>query len=86
MKNGTYIFNPNLSSEELENWLAAQKAALANYNNLKREKTALEREIAALSKQLSEVERKLESANDFFTSDKLSFPWDPNPLPKVDKL
>ncbi|HGJ5854460.1 hypothetical protein QE197_17650 [Arsenophonus nasoniae] len=34
MNKKPYFFNPNLSSEELEDWLATQKTALAHYNNL----------------------------------------------------
>lgn len=60
----------------VQNLLSAQKVALTHYNNLKRE-------IAALTKRLSEVYRMLERANHFFTSDKLSFPWDPSPLLKA---
>ncbi|HGJ5865950.1 MAG TPA: hypothetical protein ACHBZ9_08535 [Arsenophonus nasoniae] len=83
MENGTYIFNPNLSSEELEDWLAVQKTALARYNNLKREKAALKGEITALTNRLSEVDQMLERENNFFASDKLSFPWKLNPLVKA---
>ncbi|HGJ5878923.1 hypothetical protein [Arsenophonus nasoniae] len=78
MNKKPYFFNPNLSSEELEDWLAEQKTALAHYNNLKKER-------AALTKRLSEVELMLERADNFFTSDKLSFPWEPSPLLKVNK-
>lgn len=76
MNKAPYFFNPNLSSEELEDWLAEQKIALAHYNNLKKER-------AALTKRLSEVELMLERANKFFTSDKLSFPWEPSPRLKA---
>ncbi|HGJ5866499.1 MAG TPA: hypothetical protein ACHBZ9_02600 [Arsenophonus nasoniae] len=76
MNKAPYFFNPNLSSEELEDWLATQKTALAHYNNLKRER-------AALTKRLSEVDRMLERGTNFFKSDKLSFPWDPSPLVKA---
>ncbi|WP_063655201.1 hypothetical protein [Candidatus Arsenophonus triatominarum] len=76
MNKKPYFFNPNLSSEELEDWLAEQKIALAHYNNLKKERVAL-------TKRLSEVDRMLERGTNFFKSDKLSFPWDPSPLLKV---
>ncbi|BEN30020.1 hypothetical protein SMKC034_12360 [Serratia marcescens] len=72
-KNEPYFFNPDLSSEQLEDWLNQQRLYVAHYNQLKSEK-------AALVKQLSEVDTALEYYANLVTPGELSFPWDPSPL------
>ncbi|CAI0721976.1 Uncharacterised protein [Serratia quinivorans] len=75
-KNEPYFFNPDLSSEQLEDWLNQQRLYVAHYNQLKSEK-------AALMKQLLEVDAALEYYASSMSPGELRFPWDPNPLLKA---
>lgn len=70
-KNEPYFFNPDLSSEQLEDWLNQQRLYVAHYNQLKSEK-------AALVKQLSEIDAALEYYASSMLPGKLHFPWDPS--------
>ncbi|CAI1803950.1 Uncharacterised protein [Serratia quinivorans] len=75
-KNEPYFFNPDLSSEQLEDWLNQQRLYVAHYNQLNGQR-------ADLVKQLSEVDLALEHYANSLTPGRLSFPWDPNPALKA---
>ncbi|MGX8940756.1 hypothetical protein ACWWJF_10185 [Symbiopectobacterium sp. Eva_TO] len=73
-----YFFNPNLSTEELEDWLRQQRMYLAHYNRLKVER-------AALIEQLSQIDETLKYFANAFAPGKLQFPWNPSPLLKMNQ-
>lgn len=68
-----YFFNPDMTAEQLEDWLGQQKTHIAHFNRLVKEKAVLEERLSEIS---AEIERM--STNGF--EGKLSFPWDPSPL------
>lgn len=74
-KQQPYFFNPGMTHEQLEDWLGQQKLHLTYYNQLVNEKAALEERLNEIS---AEIERM--SAGGF--KGKLSFLWDPSPLPR----
>ncbi|MDE9447449.1 hypothetical protein KKJ04_18075 [Xenorhabdus bovienii] len=68
-----YFFNPNMDTEELEDWLVQQKIFISRYNSLLKQK-------AALTEQLAEIEKELNGRATYDFKGKTSFPWDPSPL------
>ncbi len=74
-KQQPYFFNPDMTTEQLEDWLGQQKTHLAHFNRLVKEKAALEERLCEISLEMGEM-----AAKGF--EGKLSFPWDPSPLLK----
>ncbi|MBS9442264.1 hypothetical protein EAE89_11270 [Photorhabdus heterorhabditis] len=69
--NQPYFYNPNMSSEHLEDWLDKQRLHVTYFNKLKQERAALEQ-------RLSEIDVILDNFKHEFEG-KLSFPWEPSP-------
>ena len=72
-KQHPYFFNPDMSTEQLEDWLGQQKNHLAHFNRLVKEKAALE-------ERLEEVNRVICLLSESGFEGMLSFPYDSNPL------
>lgn len=72
-KQQPYFFNPGMSVEQLEDWLGQQKTHLVHFNQLVKEKAALE-------ERLREVDDEINQMSVTGLEGKLSFPWDPSPL------
>lgn len=70
-----FIFNPGMNTEELEQWLSEQRLHVACYNNLLKEKAALE-------ERLKEVNDSMERLSASGFEGKLSFPYSPSPYPE----
>ncbi|POP41755.1 hypothetical protein CHU32_24645 [Superficieibacter electus] len=69
-----YLFNPGMNTEELEQWLSQQRLHVACYNNLLKEKAALE-------ERLNEVNDSIEKLSSLGFEGELSFPCSPSPSP-----
>lgn len=72
-KQQPYFFNPDMTAEQLEDWLGQQKTHIAHFNRLVKEKAVLE-------ERLSEISAEIERMSTNGVEGKLSFPWDPSPL------
>ena len=81
-KQQPYFFNPGMSAEQLEDWLGQQKLHLSHFNQLVKEKAALE-------ERLSEVNNSIELLSASGFEGTLHFPYSPSPLlenPQTEKL
>jgi hypothetical protein len=72
-KQQPYFYNPGLTSEQLEDWLGQQKLHLTHFNQLVKEK-------AALQERLEEVSKTIELLSESGFEGTLSFPYSSNPL------
>ncbi len=64
-----------MTTQQLEDWLGQQKTHLAHFNRLVAEK-------AALKERLNEISAEIERMFAGGFKGKLSFLWDPSPLPR----